>query len=202
MNSDDNKRPEIAKPRMLLICGIIAGPLFVITFLIEGATRVNYDPLRQAVSSLALGEFGWMQVANFIITGLLVLAFAIGLRQLPGSLSSGGVWLIGLVGIGLIGAGLFSPGPLHELFSSFVFLGLASSCFVFGYRFARSGKRGWAFYSFLSAIAMLTFLVLALMGFSQQPSLVDWAGLFQRLSIITSLTWLTSLAIRQLAEPG
>ena len=65
----------------LLVCGAIAGPLFVIAFLIEGATRADYNPLRHPVSSLALGDNGWTQTANFIITGLLMLAFAVGLRR-------------------------------------------------------------------------------------------------------------------------
>jgi hypothetical protein len=65
--------------RTLLICGAIAGPLFTVAWLVEGATRADYSPLRHPVSSLALGEFGWTQVANFIVTGLLTLAFAVGL---------------------------------------------------------------------------------------------------------------------------
>jgi hypothetical protein len=69
------------KTRTLLACGVIAGPLFVGAFLLEGATRADYDPLRHPLSSLALGDFGWTQIANFIVAGLLTLAFSIGLRR-------------------------------------------------------------------------------------------------------------------------
>lgn len=55
--------------RLLLRCGVVAGPLFVAVFLVEGATRAAYSPLRHPVSSLALGVDGWMQVANFAIAG-------------------------------------------------------------------------------------------------------------------------------------
>jgi len=64
----------------LLACGAIAGPLFTLGWAIEGATRTFYSALRHPVSSLELGDFGWTQVANFIVAGLLTLAFAIGLR--------------------------------------------------------------------------------------------------------------------------
>ena len=64
-----------------LACGVIGGPLFVAPFLVEGVTRADYDPLRHPVSSLAIGDSGWPQTANFVITGLLVLAFAVGLRR-------------------------------------------------------------------------------------------------------------------------
>jgi hypothetical protein len=77
------------KTKALLACGVIGAPLFVGAFLIEGATRADYDPLRHPVSSLALGESGWMQVANFIVAGLLMLAFACGLRFGPSEARSG-----------------------------------------------------------------------------------------------------------------
>jgi len=47
------------KTKTLLACGAIAGPLVVVAFVVEGATRAHYDPLRHPVSSLALGDSGW-----------------------------------------------------------------------------------------------------------------------------------------------
>ena len=46
------------KTKILLVCGVIGGPLFVTTVLVEGATRADSDPLRHPVSSLALGDSG------------------------------------------------------------------------------------------------------------------------------------------------
>ena len=54
------------KTKTLLSCGAIAGPLFVLVFLVEGATRAGYDPLRHPVSSLALGDHGWTQIAEVL----------------------------------------------------------------------------------------------------------------------------------------
>ncbi len=67
------------KAKALLSCGAIAGPLFVAAFLVEDAARVGYEPLRHPVSSLALGDHGWTQTANFVVACLLTLAFAAGL---------------------------------------------------------------------------------------------------------------------------
>ena len=56
---------------------------------------------------------GWVQIANFVGSGLLMLGFAVGLRRVLRS-SRGGTWeplLIGLYGCGLIVAGLFVPVP-------------------------------------------------------------------------------------------
>jgi hypothetical protein len=208
-----NINNDTQKNRTLLTCGAIAGPLFVITFLIEGITRANYNPLRHPVSSLALGDFGWIQIANFVITGLLLLGFAIGLWRtfLPS------FWrpvLIGLIGLSLIGAGVFITDPIngyppgtplilleysnhgriHDLFGVLTFLGLPITCLVFCFGFVRARKYGWAAYSAFSGIAMFVFFVVAGMGFSQVPGYSDFAGVFQRLSIISGLGWITLLA--------
>ncbi len=46
--------------RLLLACGAIGPLLFIVVFLIEGATRPNYSAWHHFVSSLSLGEQGWM----------------------------------------------------------------------------------------------------------------------------------------------
>ncbi|MFG2004217.1 DUF998 domain-containing protein [Spirillospora sp. NPDC048911] len=67
--------------RMLLWCGAIAGPLFTLAYLVEGAARAHYDPLRHPVSSLALTDRGWIQASNFLLAAVLTFAFGIGLRR-------------------------------------------------------------------------------------------------------------------------
>jgi hypothetical protein len=208
------------KTKVLLSCGAIAGPLFVAAFLVESATRTGYDPLHHPVSSLALGNHGWTQTANFVITGLLTLAFAAGLRLAlwPGKGSTWGPLLVGVWAIGLLGAGIFptdpvsgyppgSPdqlpeytwhGALHDLFSLPGFAALAAACFVFGSLFAAWDERGWAIYSFFTGLAFVVAFVLASAGFGQADGLVDLAGLFQRLAVTIGFGWLTLLAVRLL----
>ena len=208
--------------RLWLSCGVIGPLLFIVVFLIEGATRADYNPLRYPVSSLSIGDLGWIQAANFLMVGLLLFAFAIGLRRALRA-SRGGVWgplLIGLVGLGLFGAGIFTTDPifgypssaplvlaqysfhghLHDLFSLLFFVGLPAACFVFCRRFATLGERGWAVYSILTGLGILVTFVLAAIGFDQNPSLVNFAGVFQRLSIIIGLTWIALLAFRLMSK--
>jgi hypothetical protein len=210
------------KTKLLLACGAIGGPLFVATFLIEGATRADYDPLRHPVSSLALGDSGWIQVANFIVAGLLMLAFAVGLRRAfrPLGGSTWGPLLVGVWAVGLLGAGTFvtdpvsgyppgSPdvvryswhGTLHDLFSLPGFVALAAACFVFGRRFAAWGERGWATYSAVTGAVFAIAFVLASAGFGQAEGLVDFAGLLQRVAVTVGFGWLTLLAVHLLRGP-
>jgi hypothetical membrane protein len=213
------------KTKALLACGVIGGPLFVVVFVIEGATRADYDPMCHPVSSLALDDFGWTQVANSIVTGLLTLAFAVGLRRAfrPLGGSTWGPLLIGVWAIGLLGAGIFVTDPvsgyppgapdrlsgyswhgaLHDLFSLAAFVALAAACFVFGRRFAARGERGWAVYSVVSGLAFAATFVLASAGFGQTEGLVDLAGMFQRVAVVVGFSWLTLLAVHLLSpSPG
>ncbi len=77
MATTTNKVEQKSFPlRLLLACGVVGPLFFIVMFLIEGATRPGYNPLRQPVSSLSIGDLGWTQMANFIITGSLTLAFS------------------------------------------------------------------------------------------------------------------------------
>ena len=211
------------KTRLLLICGALAGPFFTIVWFIAGLKRANYDPMRYPISSLSMGESGWIQIANFLVTGSLILAFSVALRQILRQ-PSGSVWgplLIGLVGLGLIGAGFFVTDPLngyppgtpliptertthgilHDLFGVPVFLGLPIACFVFARLFDRRGERNWVWYSRLSGIGMFAVFFVARLGFRLLPTYPDLAanfGLLQRITLIIGLAWLTLLAIHMM----
>ena len=164
----------------------MVGPaFFVVSFLVQGALRPAYDPLRHPVSSLSLGGgAAWVQSATFLITGLLVVAFAVGLSR-----AGCGRWtpiLIGLVGLGLMGAGVFTSDPingyppgtpipaprttsgiLHDQFSTPVFTALPAACLVMARRFGRQGSRGWRAYSIATAVTSWICFVLAAFGFNR-----------------------------------
>src|SRR6266536_1912099 len=57
--------------RALLACGMVAGPLFFSVAIIQAVTRPGYNIRQNAISQLSLGDLGWIQMASFILTGLL-----------------------------------------------------------------------------------------------------------------------------------
>ena len=202
--------------RWLLACGALGGFGFIAVFLIAGAIRPHYDPLYHPVSALSLSGGGWVQIPNFVVTGLLMLACAVGLRRALSS-GRGATWgpiLIGIYGLGQVGAGVFVTDPgfgyppgapsgvpatpsvhgnVHTLVSLVVFVSVSVACFVFARRFsAQPGSRRWAVYSFLTGLAVPAFLVASSVAwFSGGPG-----GLFQRLSITAGWVWVGLLAIR------
>ena len=62
--------------------GIIGPALFTAAFLAQEAfRRGEYDPLAEPVSALEAGPNGWIQQINFVVFGLLTIAFAVGLHR-------------------------------------------------------------------------------------------------------------------------
>jgi hypothetical membrane protein len=197
--------------RWLLTGGVIGPILFIAVFLVEGWTRAGYDPMRMFVSLLSLGPGGWQQVANFVVSGLLVLGGAVGLRRVlvDGPGSRWGPWLIGLAGIGLVLAGVFATDPaqgyppgaplgmpssptwhsaLHLLASTFVFIGLPVAMVLMARRF-RGEESRWALYCWLSAVGVLVFLFAGL-------AFTSVAGLLQRVAILLALGWVAQVMWR------
>ena len=210
--------PETAarRTRALLACAVAAGPLFVLVALIQVLTRDGFDIRRHALSLLSNGDLGWVQIANFLVTGLLTIAGAVGLRRaLRGG--RGGTWgplLIGLYGVGLIGSGVFRPDPalgfppgtpadattisgqglLHFITGGVGFLGLIAACLVFARRFAALGQRGWAAYS--AATGVLFFA--AFFGIASGSR---GAGISLAFAVagVLGWAWLSALVARLLA---
>ena len=148
--------------KSLLGYGVIAGPIYVVTSLTQALLREGFDLSRHAWSQLALGETGWIQVANLVVTGLMVIAAAVGLRRAlrSGPATSWSPWLLGVFGLSMVVAGVFrvdpaggfpadlpqattiSPGAMvHLLAGAIGFPCLAASLIVLARRLSREGFR-------------------------------------------------------------
>lgn len=213
--------------RLLIACGAIGPLVFIITFLIEGATRPGYSAWHNFVSDLSESSLGWMQIANFLFCGALVFCFAIGLRQVIRS-GKGATWgpiLLGAFGLSLIVAGLFvtdpslgyyplgSPagvqtlhGTIHGTNAPLAFGLLTIAIFVFARRFASKRLwRGWAVYSLVTGVVCaVTFIAcLAVAVLDEQGFLPNSpTGLLERITIIAGWGWIALLSIRLLRQMG
>ncbi|GAA1754481.1 DUF998 domain-containing protein [Streptomonospora arabica] len=205
---------------VLLRSGIFAGPLFVAVFLIEGFRRPDYDPLRHPVSSLALGEAGWVQTADFLLAGSLTVAFALGAHRAlrRHETKTWGPSLIAIWGAGLLGAGAFLTDPvggyppgtpavpvhastlgtLHDLLSLIGFAALVAACAAFARWFLRWHRRAWAAYSAATGAAFVIFVLLATGGLAQTEPLAAVGGLLQRTAVVIGWAWITALAVHLL----
>jgi hypothetical protein len=160
--SAESCHPAARVTRSLLGYGVIAGPLYVVVALVQALLRPGFDLMRDDASLLSNGSLGWIQIANFVVTGAMVVACAAGVhRALKSGLAA--IWaprLLALYGLGLVAAGLFVADPmngfppgtpagrpvsmslhgtLHIAAAGIAFLCLIAACFVLARRFATLG---------------------------------------------------------------
>ena len=198
--------------RILLTSGGIAALLFCGMSTYEMLTRPGFDIGRHAISMLSLGDRGWVMAATFVVSGLLTLLCAAGLRRvLPG-----GRWLpllVAIYGLGLVVAGIF-PAPasfgfppgtpadqppvmttgaiIHSIAFMLAFTALTLACFVAARRLA-GGSAIWS----LAAGAVMPLLVV--LGMAN----VIASGIAFYLAAIIGWAWLTLIVIRLAdASPG
>jgi hypothetical protein len=204
-------RPDTTRDgrtRMLLSGAVAAAGVFGVVSLTQAATREGFDLTRFPLSALSNGELGWIQITNFVVSGLLTLAGAIGLhRALRGS--PGGTWAPRLVAI--YGVGLFVSGPFvlqggggfpvgdpgvpgmtagtigHILAGTIAFAALISACYVLGRHYARAGAARLALGS---RTAGTVFLAGDLWSMAGGPA----GALVLAITALTAMTWLAIVA--------
>lgn len=169
--------PRAGEASLLLRCGMAAGPFYIVVGLTQALARDGFDMRQYPLSLLSLGDLGWIQIGNFLASGALVAAGALGVRRLLHG-SRAGTWgpiLLAVWAVGLVGAGLFPPDPapgfppgasappggmttigmLHFVFGALGFYALIAVCLVFARRFWSLGRRGWAVYSIVTGLGFL-----------------------------------------------
>jgi hypothetical membrane protein len=151
------------------------------------------------VSDYALGDYGWLMRAAFVVVGIGTIAIGWGLRVTlaPGKRVTGSVVLVLLAGVGFILAGIFNTDPtgetdltaagtIHLLSALVLFLCLIISAWMLRGVFKRG--EAWAPFSIIAllfAIALtVTFLVSFLTG-EDGP-----VGLTQRIFAGVIMIWL------------
>ena len=176
MTTSSSAPKTLSLTRTLLLCGAIAGPLFLLTVLIQDYTRPGFNPRLHLLSQLSLGDWGWVQIVNFVLAGVLNLLYAWGLRRRlhPGRAGTWGPLLIGAYGLGLMTVGVFRTDPadgfppgvvapahpswhgaIHALVAGLTFLALSAAIAVFVRFFLARKERWWACYCLASAVLML-----------------------------------------------
>lgn len=206
---------QLRRTRFLLGCGTVAGLLFPALSFGQAFTRPGFDLRRHALSALTLGDLGWLQVIGFAGTGLLAVAFAVGLWQTLRAGRAGTVVpvLVGVYGVAMVGGGIFVPDPalgwppgapaglpeqastgsiLHTVCGAAAFLSLIAAGLLFARRVAGQGDRGWASYSAVSATVAF---VLTVPPWSEESASIRFA-----VAAVLISGWLVALSRRARAE--
>jgi hypothetical membrane protein len=162
--------------RSLLRWGVLAGPFYLIVGVLQGLLREGFDFRRHPLSVLANGPAGWIQTANFVLTGLMVIAAAVGIRRVLGPRTRALPLFLGGVGLAMIAAAVFPADPvdgfppgtpegmptsisttglLHFMMGALTFLLLGLSGFAAAWTMRRRGVTSLALLSLFSGLAVI-----------------------------------------------
>jgi hypothetical membrane protein len=203
--------------RTLLLCGVVAGPVYVVVGVMQMLVRDGFDIRRHALSLMSNGDLGWIQITNFVLTGLLVVACSVGMRRVlhPGIAGTWGPRLLAAYGVGLIAAGVFIADPydgfppgtppgvpdsvswhgaLHLVAATVAFLSLIAACLVFARRFVALGQRGRAAY----AVATGVFYFAAFAGL-MSGSGQSWIAVAFSVAVVLGWAWISVTAAQLLS---
>lgn len=198
-----------AGTRWLLGCGVVAGPLFVAIATAQVLTRDGFDLGHQPISLLSVGEHGWIQISNFVVAGLLNIAFSVGVRRAmaPGRLAAWASTLLMVYGVGLVAGGAFVPDPalgfppgtpdeipdemswhatLHAVGPALAFLALILASLLLARGFGLHGRHLWARFS-----AATGAICLVLSAWPDTGS----AGVRLFLATVVGSAWVTALGV-------
>ena len=206
-----------AGTQFLLGLGILAGPFYLGVGLIQAFVRDGFDLARHPLSLLANGPGGWVQTANFVLGGLMVIAAAVGFARVMGPKSRAVTWFLGGFGAGMIVAAVFpadpvdgfpigtpegyptsisTPGLIHFIVGTLGFVALAVSCFLAARAMSRRNVRSLARLSFVCGLVVL-------LGFFGGAAFSATLGIW--LSVLAGWTWLAVVSFhfyRVVSDPS
>jgi hypothetical protein len=171
----------------LLRWGVVAGPFYLTLGVGQALLRDGFDLSRHSLSVLANGPGGWVQTANFVLTGVMVLAAAAGFARVLGR-SRPVVWFLAGFGVSIIAAAVFRADPVDG-FPPGTPAGFPTTISISGLLHFAAGALG--------------FLCLALSGFAAARTLRGKGGLLLApISLFSGITVVLGFLSGLLAPPG
>lgn len=211
--------PSAAIARSLVIYGAIAGIFYLTLGILLGINRDGFDFTIHPLSLLMLGEDGHWQRANFYLTGLMVIAAAIGIlraMRLSGHRKKA-AWPLLVYGTCLLASGTFPPdgvegfppgadatgvslfGTLHLAFGAIGYLALALSAWLMSQWLADRKQPQLQRFSRLCAyVIIIGFLLGAALAQFPIGVLALW------ITVVTGWVWLAIISLfvyRNLPHP-
>jgi hypothetical protein len=197
----------------LLAAGVVAGPCYVTVSLAQAVARPGFDLTRHPWSALANGDLGWIQVTNLVVTGVLVMVFALGLRRVlsEGRASRWVPSLIAVYGVSLVAAGIFRAdsvagfpvgtpatttiswhGMVHLMAGALGFVCLTAACLLLARRLAPTSRASATWTAGAGTVFLGAFVGIA-SGAGSRITIVIFV-----VAVLIMWTWFTSFALHLL----
>jgi len=195
-----------AVTRSMLGWGVVAGPFYLIFGLVLALSRPGFDLTRDALSLLLIGDLGWLQWLNLVLSGLMTIVAVIGLLRTP-EWSRATAALVGVYGLCLVLSAIFppdatesfppgaeggeftTPGLLHFVFGGLGFVSVGVAAILAGSWLSRRSARGASW----SRVAGVVIIVAFIAG-GALSALPGGVGLIW-ITVLATWAWLAMISI-------
>lgn len=191
---------QASRLRLAAWAGLVGPVLFTLTWVAQELARIEeFSPIEEPISALEAGPNGWIQQVNFVVLGVLSMAFAAGMYQAlhPSRLGVLGSSLLFISGVANVLAGAVFPlredaagvtyDPGGHQATGFVFF-TSSALALVVISFALAQQPAWRSLAMPVRVAgILMLLSIPVMGIFVIPDdapLHEWAGLAQRVVVL------------------
>jgi len=196
--------------RPLALCGVTGPVLMLVLWTLASLMRPGYNQLNQYGSELGTGPNAIIMNANFVVTGLLITAFAVGLfRNIKGGRWPGiGSTLLGIFGVAEATGGFFPCDPscpiaaqslsqlAHYVDAVVAFVALAFAPLLVSRGLNHDsywqGYRPYSLITGVAAIGLFSIFSAASLGY------LGFVGLLQRLFLAVPFVWIEVMATKLL----
>ena len=192
---------------VLALAGIVGPIVLVLTDTIASLYTPGYKPIQESGSQLAFGPMRWVQATGFILFGLLLVMFAMGLyssiHKHAGLRASISIFMFFGFSLFIIGAIPTDPTGAPHTIHGIIHVGVAivntalSPITFFLIAPSLRADPRWEnlfVYTVLTGVLATVFTV----GRLFLPAELSWFGLYERILTAYSIIWLEAMAIRLL----
>ena len=194
-----------SNPRLMALAGLILPLVLLLILALAPLLRGAYDLIEDGISQFALGEHGWTGNAYFILSAVLVAAFARGLAlsiapSRPLKAATRMLYVISVCLALLVFAQTESQRDfwpvhriVHDAISSMGAGLLPLSCFLIAWSIKNNpGWRSLSVYSFAVAILLVMIESLSITFFLH----IHIVGLQQRLLFLVAFSWMVVMSLK------
>ena len=203
--------------RLFIVAGVIGSILSQLVITLDGFLRPGYSPLYQMISDLGVGQNAWLLNSDLVVSGLLIMLFAIGFAQAMQNSISGrrlvaSTSLFVLAGAGIAKDGFFTEynvadpnaalhDALHTLGFFVAFISLGIAFFLIGLQLRNDrARRGYGWYSLITGLLMLS---LMLFPYTLPVHGMQLERLNERMLVVAAFAWqvVTGYRLSTLEKP-
>ncbi len=196
--------------RLFILAGAVGSMLSLLVIALDGVLRPGYSTIADAISDMGERPYGWVLNKDLIVTGLLIMLFAIGVRgamsssigrseEIGNTLGRKSVNVIAalfvLAGAGIVNDGVFTEYKalqLHLLGFYTAVSAFTLAFFLVGLRLVRLHDdylRRQRWYGWYSLLTGLVVLLLVIVYVAMPAFATDFSGLIERLIVGAAFAW-------------